>query len=738
MAKKSQVKSQVKSAESEESTLAIGTGVTLFSRGRGASEVPAPTSRIKITVLTDIRDLKEGRAETVPIWGETANMEFVSDELVDVIVRQEVTDFFVRRAIAPVLEKLIIPPFVKPSETAVTKPMFYDALTGSGCSDRAAQVIMELLIGPFAKLGFLSGNGKFARQERFPFRRVTAAQISHEVAVHQMENALGNVSLSGVDPTQKQSKHVFAERIAEAFRPVGLSLLQAAELSSVVDDIVVGVRAHIAPYGISADDVDAVPSSWRNNAQIAELASCLPFVRAALIIPAGTPLALKNEGSNLDSWLRVIINYLRDSKRYKWISRKEALRHYTTKKIRNVKGEVVSVVAHRSLKAVPQAQAVIAIKDGAVMNLDAVNISATKDRIAEVVQSTYGSADFSTNAGAELYASIASDLISLGYVNASQAVFIDAVGDGATMYDIAALIATSLEVEIGADGNIVTSEDVALESRATGADKNEATWDPRWWFSVASRERNLEVIAGRHYGDVVVTPDPVEALMAADELVAEDVYPAQPQLMSQAAFNSRVINFDSNDLQPIDEKFTFEIAYAGRNLKGAFRAMDFASLRAARLTTLVRPHFNDAVVRALSDAYSATDALITEAGGADRDAFLTNQVATDVVINSMHRRVAIQLLRMAQQLSPTFRRDVHRAMIERVVIANSDNSEELAITRAQLMQSAFAAMADVTSLLFFLFIQGIECEAFVQLAASETMQAVCLEMGSDRKEDAVL
>lgn len=719
--------------------LIIGTGVTMFSRGMGPSDVPEAARRIKVVVLSDIRDLKEGRAETVPIWGDSANMEFVSDELVDRTTREQVTDFFVSRSIAGVLDKLIVPPFVKPSETTVTKPMFYDALVSSGVSDRAAQVIMELLIGPFVKMGFLSGNGRFARQERFPFRRVTAAHIAHEVAVHQMETALGQVSLNGIDPSAKQSKHVFAERVAEAFRPIGLSLLQAAELASVVGDIVTGVRAHIAPYGISADDIDAVPSSWRNNAHIAELATCLPFVRAALIIPAGTPLVLKNEGSNLDSWVRVVVNYLRDSKRYKWISRKEALRHHTTRKIRNTRGEVVSVVAYRALSAVPLAQAVIAIEDGSVMQLKATNISATKDRIAEVVQSSYGSADFSTTAGAELYSSISSDLISLGYTDAASAVFIDAVGDGATMYDVAALVATSLEVEVGQDGNVITAKEVLAESAAVGDEEvDEGRWDPRWWFSVATRERNLTITAGRHYGDVVVTPDPVEALMAADEIEADSDYPAQPQLMSQAAFNSRVINFDDGDLQSIDEKFQFETTYAGKTLRGAFRAMDFASLRAARLTKLVRPHFNDAVIRALADVYAATSALITEASSAERDAFSTNVTPNDVVIDSMHRRVAIHLLRLAQQLSPTFRRDVHRAMIERVLIADSTSSEELAITRSQLMQSAFAASADVTALLFFLFIQGIKIDTFAELATSAQMQSVCLEMGSDRKEDSVL
>lgn len=273
--------------------MAIGSGVTMFNRERGSSEVPEAARRIKVVVLSDIRDLKEGRAETVAIWGDAANMEFVSDELVDRSTREEVTDFFISRKIAMVIDKLVVPPFLKPSETTVTKPMFYSALVDSGVGDRAAQVIMELLISPFTKMGFLSGNGKFARQERFPFRRVTAAQIAHEVAVHQMETALGQVSLSGIDANAKQSKHVFSERVAEAFRPIGLSLLQAAELSSVVGDIVTGVRAHIAPYGISADDIDAVPTSWRNNPLIAELATCLPFVRAALIIPSGTALTLK-------------------------------------------------------------------------------------------------------------------------------------------------------------------------------------------------------------------------------------------------------------------------------------------------------------------------------------------------------------------------------------------------------------------------------------------------------------
>lgn len=49
------------------------------------------------------------------------------------------------------------------------------------------------------------------------------------------------------------------------------------------------------------------------------------------------------------------------------------------------------------------------------------------------------------------------------------------------------------------------------------------------------------------------------------------------------------------------------------------------------------------------------------------------------------------------------------------------------------MRSASAATADVVAFLFFLPIQGIEEEESATLATSGEMQAVCLEMGSDRK-----
>lgn len=725
-------------------TLAIGKGVTMFGRGQSAVSIPDAGRRLKVTVLSDIRDLYEGRSQTSTIWATVANMKYVTNALVDRTAREELTDFLLSRRLAQVVERLVVTPFVNPSDTAISKPQLFDALTSSGLTLPCASVMMELLVGPLVQLGFLSDNGKYARQESFPFRRVTARMIAHEVAVNQMETAMRSVNLSSISADGRQSKHVFAERVAEAFRPVGLALLQAAELSSIVSDIVTGVRAHIAPYGTGSfatgennkpsSAVDAVPSSWRNHPLIAELATCLPFVRAALLMPSDAPLKLQNEGASLDNWIRIVVNYIRDSERYKWVSRREALRHYTTRKIRNLRGETVSVVANRSLKALPQAQAVIAIEDGAVMNLNALNINATKERIADVVQATYGSADLSTDAGAQLYADIASDLISLGYTGAAQAIFVDAIGDGSTLFDIAALLAMSLEVEIGDNGEIVSSRSDIPKNAATGLMDPEPSWDPVWWYTVATNERNLRINVGRHFGDVVLTNDPVEVLMAADEITAEDVHPAQPQLLSAAAFSSRVMGFDETTLQSIGDKFTFHVNYANQSYSGAFRAADFASLRSARLTRLVKPFFNDAVIQALAGSYAASVSLITEAGGATRDVFITNEVPNEDVVNTLHRRVAHSLLKLSQQLSPSFRREVHRAMIERVIIANSSNSEELLIARAQLTQTAFAAIADVTALLFFMYIQGIDVTAFAMIAQSPVMQSICYEHGSDRKD----
>lgn len=712
-----------------------GNGIRILERANDRVSAPSVEARVPIVISTDIVDRFEGQTDTWSVWSANTNKEFVARQLADGDVLAKVTTFLMNRSLDRAMNSMIQLPAFAPRDTMFTKPAVYSALLDVTDGDRrVAQVLMELVLPGLVKLGVVSENGRFAQQVSFPFKRVTITALATEVAMIQAFNALSAVRLDHINKDQRQSKQVFAEAFAEAYYPVGLALGQAAELSTVLDDIVHGVRAHLTPPGSVASEMISVPSSWYNQPAIAEFARCLPFIRAALAIPTETGIIrLHNEGANLESWLRLVTEMLRESGRYSWISRNEALRHYGVAKVRDTSGAPVAVVVHRAVRADAVAQAVVAVPDAVLRSGEAFDITATKDRIAEVIQAGYGKADFSTHAAAHMLHGVASDLVSLGYKNLEAGFMVDAYGQGASLHDVAALTATRVYVPF-ADNEVVLSPRTQRAIKADGTDDPLANWDPQWWYGVDTAERQLRVKSGTHFGDHVLTSDPVEALLASKEFEARDALPARKQVLGPNAFNARVMNFNEQEiLRGIDERFVFSIVVDGQKVGGAFRALDFSSLRAARLTKLVRPHYNAEVIRSQADAYATALLLIDNAEAAGDGAWEGGKPAIKMAFDQLRMRIAIKFLQLAQSLSPAFREEVQQAVIERVLIASDAASDRAVATRASLVQDYFTAFCDVIALEFFLFVQGISAEGWAGLARSETLERVCMTMGSDRR-----
>lgn len=730
---KSKAKQRVAQVDAEINATAITGGVSVYSPKASGVALPEASRRIKLRINSDIRDLKEGRSETVSIWGQAPQMDYVSQALADRGLREEVTDFFLQRRIASVIEAMIPTFYFKPKENTFSKPELYESFRASGVGEVATQVLMELLCGPLTKIGILSSNGDRSVQLQYPFRRVTTEDLAHEINVQQVESTLGNLNLSAIESDARQTRKTFADRLGDVLRPIGVRLLDAAELSSVMDDFISCTRAHIAPYGLSDADIDAIPKEWREHASIADFATCLPFVRAALRLPSRKALTLRNEGRTLDQWIRIIVNYLRDSRRYKWLGREAMLRHHTTRHVRDMRQQIQSVVVFRNVKTQAVAQAVVAIEDVGSQNVGGMFITATKDRLADSIQAAYSQADFSTEDGARAYLEMARDIVGIGYRMPTDAILVDAVGDGASIADIAALLSDNLEIEVDGEGAVVASDEAIAEAAARDEELNANTWDPKWWYTVATIEANLDVRSGRHYGDHVVTCDPIEALKAHAELTSIEAYPAQPQQLGPNAFLSTLVGFKEGNLVPLDSKFKFAVPFAGRNVSGAFMAQDFATLRSARLSKVVRPHFNAAVIMAQSAAYGAASNLLIELKSAGREDWATGVKPEESIFASLQRRLCVRLLKLSQSLSPAFRAEVQEAMVGRALAMDEVTTEDLVVQRAQLMQQSFTAIADVVALMFFLHIQGIHAAAWDELITSDVMAAVCLDYGSDRK-----
>jgi len=709
--------------EAEQTTMTGRAGAVKFRRD--ASGAPGEGSRIQVTVTSDLHDRWEGLAETIQMWGDKPNTRYLTKKMAKKQTREEVAEFFNARGIVEIIKQMSPVPMLKPNETAFSKDEYIDFVKRNGkVSEDAVAVIVELTLPALIALGYISNNIKYSTQVRYGFDRVTIADLRLEVTVFQVMEAVKNVSTKSIDPTRKIAKGVFAEALGEAFRPIGLALYEIVDLSGVVDDIVVGVRANIDPAVIA---LGSVPPDWRNHRVVQEVAQNLTFVRHALLEHDVAKMRVQNDAFKLERWAPVVLSAIKSSERYQWVGKAEALRHITTRKVRNMQGRVLSVVACRRVQVQPVAQSVIATEDRALK--DSFNINGTNDRIAEVVQSAYGQATFSTELGAELIADTLMDGVQFGWNNPEAGYMVDARGEGPSLTDVAVMAASRLYAAVQ-DGKVMIDPESAHAAEKLGAS---AMPGPVWWFVVPTKELSMNVYSGTHMGSEVVTSDPVEALMACDEMTASDALPARPQMLSSAAFNTRIVDFLPRLLHKVDARYSFDVDVLGVHLRGAFRPQDVGSLRAkSNLTALVTPHFNEGVINGLQQAYALARSVLTQMESDGKERWITNEKPTEAFFHHIRNRTARSLLKTAQQLSPAFRQEIHQLMIERAIVSQDKAGDEAMRLRATLAQKTYGAYADVIALHFFLFLQGIELDGWEEIIKSPEMTAVAIEHGTDR------
>lgn len=713
----------------------ISTPAGSMSLQKSSIAQPGEDSRLQVTILSNLIDRWEGMSATLDVWSDKPNMQYITRACADENVRERVARFFVSREMVAVLNHALRGlRSIKVGDVVLTKEMLHSSvLAATDVSPTAAGVVLELILPALLEKQLVNSNLKYSRHVQYPFQRVEVQDIMMDVAMHQVGEAAAAAKASGIVVGTKYSLAPFCEALAESFRPVGLAMLDINELSPIMDDLIKGVRAHIDPMHTAGGVRGSTPAEWRNHRVVAELAQNLPFVRAALSLPPDTQMGITSETWRLEKWAPIILASIKSSIRYAWIGKQEALRHYSLSKVRNTQGRPVSCVLARSAKVQPVAQAVFAVKDA--MMPSAYNINATKDRIADAIQIAYGAATFSTDRPADLLHSVLTDAAEAGWGHMKAVYFVDTLGNGSTAADIAVLLATRMYVEIGDEGVVVA--DPTLAGMIEDDDTLTRVWNPKWWYVVPTTEKNLVVWSGTHFGSEVVTTDPAEALLAHDEFMATESIPARPQVLGPSAFNTRVVDFDDRLLQAVNHRFPFNITVNDVTLRGTLRAIDFASLRSGFHTAIVLPHFNSEVVSGSCNGYMMAQQVLKSmaAGkteGEESFAWESGQVPSSAFFDLMNRRVASDLLKLAQNLAPSFRQEVHTAIVERSLIQEGVTPDQAIVMRARMNQKTFAACADVVALYFFLHLQGMDADRWAAIVDAETLVRVCMEVGSDR------
>lgn len=683
-----------------------------------------PTYTTPVVLVSNIVDRWEGLSQTFEVWGENPSARYVSQLLSNVADREEVAKFFISRGFAAVFKELVKLRTIKPTDCVLTKTELFEALNRV-LTVQQAGVVMELILPSLMSFGIVSSSMKYSTHIRYGFNPVTTDAVRNDVAVYQIMQTVKATKTAGISKDVKYSVATLAELLAEEYRKIGLQMYEISDLAAIVTDMIYGVRAAIDPDYSGGALKGSVPNEWKNSRVIDELAKNLVFVKAALALAPGLNISLASEGWKLNQWGPIILTALQSSERYAWVSKTETVRTYGLSKVRDTRGRVKSAVLYRSAKVTPIAQTVFALEDSLMSG--AYNISPTKDRIADVIQSAYGSATFGTAAAAMLYQSVLSDAVEAGWNSGAPTVEFDIITGAASAQDLCCLLADRLYVELPkADATALVA----------GDDGSMPEYEPNWSYVVGTDELDIDFTPypdTEHRGQEVFTTSREVVLLAHPEFSPLEDVASKPQVFGAAAFNTRLVSFDDRVLHQNKNRFAFSMTINNVNMQGSIRPSNFASMRTGDFTSVVIPHYNKSIVDQTVNILTGTLDLVNKLEKSSSGSWLASK-PSEQFFALLRRRVARFVLETAQQLAPGFRKEINDAIIDRTLSSRETlGLEEALVLRAKLAQRAYAACADVVALEFFLFIQGMSNEDFSALLVGEEMMRAYLEMGSDRQ-----
>jgi len=700
------------------------------------SDLPPMGSEIVLNVHSTIIDRFEGTAHTEIVWGDKPNLRVITLAAVTPDVRQQCAEFFLQRKINPVLRELIQPRMVRPADVMITKADLHRAISAATANVEVTGVIMELLVAYLTKVGIVSSGGNYSRRVQYAFEPVTTETIAHDVAMFEIVRVMENAKLVMI-ADRKYSKEAFAEEVGDALYEIGRAFLDVNSLSTIMDDIVKGIRAHIDLRNSGL--VGAVDNSWRDNDVVATLATNWVFIKAALLLPIGSSITPSNDGWKLDKFAPIIMAALKSSQRYAIVGKIEATRNMGSRRIRNIRGRPVSVVLWRSAKPDPVGMSVYAYEDSVLPG--AYTLTATRERLGEVVAAAYGrSADLGTDGAAKMLISILTDAAEGGFEDANVLYQID-LGGYATIENqtLVALMAERVVVAFDDNGLVVTEPgSVTVDADVGGEGRvNMDAAIIKMWYTIKTSERDLSWgLSGRFDGGTYLTGSVAEAFLVMDEMVPSSTIEAKPQLYTAAAFNTRIVNFDPVSVISVDKRFTFSVEVNDAKVHGAFRPSDLGSMKSNPHTSLVVPVYNWDVFTTVAQTFEAMlDVTFRMKAQADKPDAYPDYTGGTALAAYLQRRIAKDVLDYAQLLAPAFRAEVHRGMMSRATLTMT--MEESLRLRAKLAQRAFGAYADVVALSLFMDIQGMsgqENSFWKRITGDQVMAQTYFEIESDRPQ----
>lgn len=679
----------------------------------GEKAIKPEIGLIDLNIHTTVIDRQAGTTVTEEIWRDDPNINVIMRNARQPDARRECAEFFLSRKLNKVISDVVTTRTVKKGDVIIQPEALFNAITKNVASSAAGVVIMEVVNSYLRRLGMMTNNGEFCTETYYPVKRVTVEDLSDDIAMQEVVRVLSGVTGEPLGNAKTFSVEAFASAITEALIPVGRAFLDINQLSSMVDDIVKGIRSNIS-NGRTEFHTGFVPADWREHAVVQELATNYTFIMAALALPVGSDITPVNDTFRREQWAPTILAALKTSLRYKMVDKQELLRQMTKRTVFDLKDRPVCYVMNQNAAAEPVGQCVYAFND--VSLTSSVTIVPLKERVDQAIAAAYPKdQSLGLDNAAMKFVDFMRDAVEGGYIpNEIGFTFNVGLYDEPLEHEMVCIIANRVQVEDAKKG---------VNLPMSGKSYNP---DPKgWWYEVECEHKMFApLLAGSAVGDRFITNNAGEALLAMKDFEATAIAEKRPQMISPKAFNSRLMHFNEGVLVDTTERFAYDVTIGKLKIHGSFKTHDLASLRSAAGTSVVKPRYNDEVITAISEVFKQMENQVAKFK-AQQDPEIP-----DTLVAFLERRIPAALLDFSRTIGEGFRNEVHYGIIRR---STKDlTADEAMGLSARLSQRQFGAYADAAAFALFLAIQGMDIRFIQSILGSSVYTKSMMELGTDR------
>nr|QYF49795.1 MAG: hypothetical protein 5 [Guangxi cystovirus 17] len=695
---------------------------------------------INVKCNTTIVDRLAGASVVEKVCGPTPNIGIVAHYMKDDNVRKQVAEFFITNKAVDVIKPIISTQTVVEGEPQTTIDVLLASINSVVKDGGVQAVIAEFMVALAHSRGLIVSGTEMTRVLSYPIEPVSVASLSSELAAQSAVVEFKDVKKTG-HFTKRMAKQAYAQAFAETLRPIGYDLFNSRNIQHILDDVVKGVYAHIMSAA-RPSTLGEVGDQWFSSPVVAELASCYPFIRAAIDGPDGTGvhdnrvLTPKNDVITLEREAPVVLAALKGSRRYNFVSRDEYISTLGKITVSDLDGSPMFFVMYDNAKIQPVAQAVN-VFDDSVLSF-AKNVVETEDHITRFVAASLPSGRASS---LEFHAN--------KLLNAIQHTV--ETGDVRLSYD-AKYFSEEGEDE---ESSTIFSSNIGLylslfNERATPAVRQEIAWlladevllaydtessRVTEVFRVKTRFANMRDLvwsSGLSPDGYFVTTNPGMVLLLGRDLTPNRELEPRSQLISHEVFNTRVVGLEESDDRLVAEKsIAFNISVAGQHLSGRLSTFDIGLQDISQYTMFVKALHNAKVTHAIANSFKFMEELESELrllaqNPIDVGEDFTHNTVTLPFVAFLEQSRVQALVEMSKEVSAQYRATMKSSLQRKAMAALKP--EEVFRLRGVLKQKSFDAYVEVIALQMILATCGLEHEYITNTLQSATVASVLLRM----------